>query len=251
MGLFWQQLAGVGHDLGHTGVTHIFHRDHLIGSGLGALMGLSTCWWKSDHNTHHVACNAVEHDPNIQHMPMLAITEKIFRQPFYDTYHGKWVAMDALARALVSRQHFFFYPLMAVARFNLYAQGARARGPTRPCLPPQCPQSPSPRAVPYCPRSPSRRSVSTGLIHLLVAKRDTMHHRAVELASLAVFAAWFGTLLYAQPSRGDAWAWLLLSHAVAGVLHVQICLSHWSLESYLGSAYNSDEDEWHVGGLSS
>ena len=29
--------------------------------------------WKSDHNTHHVVCNAVEHDPNIQHMPMLAV----------------------------------------------------------------------------------------------------------------------------------------------------------------------------------
>ena len=41
---------------------------------LSALMGLSVGWWKSDHNTHHVVCNAVEHDPNIQHMPMLAVS---------------------------------------------------------------------------------------------------------------------------------------------------------------------------------
>ena len=81
---------------------------------LSALMGLSVGWWKSDHNTHHVVCNAVEHDPNIQHMPMLAVTEKIFEQPsFWDSYHKKTVGMDAAARLLVSYQHLFFYPIMA------------------------------------------------------------------------------------------------------------------------------------------
>ena len=25
MGLFWQQLAGIGHDMGHSGITHNFH----------------------------------------------------------------------------------------------------------------------------------------------------------------------------------------------------------------------------------
>merc|ERR1719389_607213 len=79
LGIFWQQLAGIGHDLGHSGVTHDFYLDHIIGSVLSAFMGLSVGWWKSDHNTHHVVCNAIEHDPNIQHMPMLAITQKIFR----------------------------------------------------------------------------------------------------------------------------------------------------------------------------
>jgi delta8-fatty-acid desaturase len=122
MGVFWQQLAGLGHDLGHSAVTHDFHTDHKIGSCLSALMGLSVGWWKSDHNTHHVVCNAVEHDPNIQHMPILAITDKIYEKPFYDTYHKKIVSMDAIARFLVSHQHFIFYPFMLIARFNLYAQ---------------------------------------------------------------------------------------------------------------------------------
>ena len=58
------------------------HKDHIIGSILSAFMGLSVCWWKSDHNTHHIVCNAVEHDPNIQHMPMIAITDKIFKSHF-------------------------------------------------------------------------------------------------------------------------------------------------------------------------
>ena len=122
IGIFRQQLAGLGHDLGHSAVTHNFHRDHFIGSLLSALMGLSVGWWKSDHNTHHVVCNAVEHDPNIQHMPLLAITDKIYEKPFWDTYHKKTVGMDAIARFLVSYQHIIFYPFMAIARFNLYAQ---------------------------------------------------------------------------------------------------------------------------------
>ena len=45
MGIFWQQLAGLGHDLGHSGVSHNFHKDHLVGSILSSLMGLSVCWW--------------------------------------------------------------------------------------------------------------------------------------------------------------------------------------------------------------
>ena len=41
LGIFWQQLAGVGHDLGHSGVTHDFHTDHKLGSFLSSLMGMS------------------------------------------------------------------------------------------------------------------------------------------------------------------------------------------------------------------
>ena len=159
IGIFWQQLAGIGHDLGHSGVTHNFWTDHLVGSVLSSLMGLSVGWWKSDHNTHHVrickshsptlshfpqrrarcvegthldphpppvpqvVCNAIEHDPNVQHMPMLAITSKIFRRArFWDSYHHKWVGMDDVAHFLVSYQHLFFYPLMALGRWNLYVQ---------------------------------------------------------------------------------------------------------------------------------
>ena len=206
MGLFWQQLAGLGHDLGHSGVTHDFHLDHRIGSVLAAFMGLSVCWWKSDHNTHHVVCNSVEHDPNIQHMPLFAVTEKIFAKgPFWDTYHKKQVAMDRLARFMVSYQHILFYPIMAVARINLYAQG----------------------------------------IIFLLSKPDTIHYRKLELAMLTVFGAWLTALLWALPA-GEAGWWVLVSHAVAGILHVQIVLSHWSMDIYQGHAYTGKDDEWYI-----
>jgi delta8-fatty-acid desaturase len=43
LGLFWQQMAGLGHDLGHTGVSHVFHKDMWFGATvMNALMGIST-----------------------------------------------------------------------------------------------------------------------------------------------------------------------------------------------------------------
>ena len=207
MGVCWQQMAGLGHDLGHSGVTHNFHTDHIIGSVMSALMGLSVGWWKSDHNTHHVVCNAVEHDPNIQHMPMLAITEKIFEQPkFWDTYHKKWVGMDFAARLLVSYQHIFFYPLMAVGRINLYVQG---------------------------------------FLYILTGA-DRHNYPKTELVGLAAFFAWLSAVAYAQPSWQLGALWVLVSHAVSGLLHVQIVLSHWSMETYKGSPYTSKETEWYL-----
>ncbi len=206
MGIFWQQLAGLGHDLGHSGVSHNFHKDHLVGSILSSLMGLSVCWWKSDHNTHHIVCNAVEHDPNIQHMPMLAITEKIFRKPFWDTYHKKKVSMDWLARLFVSYQHIVFYPLMAVGRWNLYAQG----------------------------------------VIYLVTNHDKAHYKWTELTGISVFFAWMFSLALSMPTGMESLGWLLVSHAVAGILHVQIVLSHWSMETYMGTPYTNLETEWYL-----
>ena len=53
---------------------------------------------------------------------------------FWDTYHRKWVGMDDVAHFLVSYQHIFFYPLMALGRWNLYAQASSA-APPRPRAP--------------------------------------------------------------------------------------------------------------------
>merc|ERR1719231_1866916 len=40
--------------------------------------------------------------------------------------------------------------------------------------------------------------------------------------------------------------WLLMSHTIAGILHVQIVLSHWSMETYKGSPYTSKNTEWYL-----
>uniref|UniRef100_A0A7S2LV63 Fatty acid desaturase domain-containing protein n=1 Tax=Zooxanthella nutricula TaxID=1333877 RepID=A0A7S2LV63_9DINO len=180
-------------------------RDHLIGSSLAAVMGISSCWWKRNHNTHHVVCNSVEHDPDIQHMPILAVTPKIWDKPYWSTYYTKWVSMDGVARFLVSNQHIVFYPMMALARFNLYAQS---------------------------------------LIQL--CSPEVVHFRKVELSALAVYFAWVAKVALSMPSWVEVVGWLLVSHAVAGILHVQIVISHWAMETYHGHAYNDDKDEWYI-----
>merc|ERR1711988_125157 len=54
-----------------------------------------------------------------------------------------------------------------------------------------------------------------------------------------------GALVCAQPSWQMGVGWILVSHAAA-ILHVQIVLSHWSMETYLGSPYTSKETEWYL-----
>lgn len=206
LGLFWQQLAGLGHDLGHSAVTHHFWTDHFIGSALSALMGLSVCWWKNDHNTHHVACNAIEHDPNVQHLPLLAITDKIFRRArFWDTYHRRWVGMGDAARFFVTRQHLLLYPLLAVGRWNLYAQ-----------------------SVAY-------------ILH----RPDAAHFWRTEAVGIGFFFWWVSRIATTMPTWPLAAAWVMLAHAVAGILHVQIVLSHWPMHAYQGHP----RDDWYLATL--
>lgn len=126
LGMFWQQLAFVGHDTGHNALTHHQWVDYAIGVFVGNFLGgVSIGWWKRSHNVHHVVCNSVEHDPDIQvrlraaapapsqgtdlppapqHLPLLAVTNKIFDGPFFSSYHRKWFSVDGVARFMVCYQ---------------------------------------------------------------------------------------------------------------------------------------------------
>ena len=84
-----------------------------------------------------------------------------------------------------------------------------------------------------------------GLIYL-IAKPDTIHYRSLELCSLTVFFSWVGFLVSCVPGWRQRLLWVLVSHGVAGVLHVQIVLSHFAMRFYMGRAYNDKHDEWYV-----
>jgi len=102
MGFYWQQLAFIGHDLGHSSVTGSFTKDNVIGLFFGNFAGgISIGWWKRSHNVHHIVCNSIEHDPDIQHLPALAVTSKIF-EGFFSTFHGKEFVFGAIERFLVA-----------------------------------------------------------------------------------------------------------------------------------------------------
>ena len=199
LGMFWQQTMFIGHDAGHGAITHDHAKDFYIGLVVGNLCnGVGITWWTTTHNVHHCACNSLECDPDIQHMPVLAVTPKYFNS-VYSLYHKRVMAFDAAAKLLVSVQHYSFYPIMAVARFNLYAQS---------------------------------------LILLCTSKEIKPARRAMEFGVMGLYFAWLGALVAQMPTWGERVGFLLLSHAVGGLIHVQICLSHFSRDVFEGKPEN-------------
>eukprot|EP01138_Halocafeteria_seosinensis_P014443 gb/GECG01014745.1/.p1 GENE.gb/GECG01014745.1/~~gb/GECG01014745.1/.p1 ORF type:complete len:454 (+),score=30.92 gb/GECG01014745.1/:1-1362(+) len=191
LGMFWQQIAFIGHDLGHNGITHDRKTDSMLGLICGNLLtGVSISWWKRSHNVHHVATNWVNYDPDIQHLPVFAVTSKFFKS-IYSHYHDKIFAFDRLSKFLVTYQHWLFYPVMAVARFNLYLQSL-----------------------------------------LLLFTLKGVQNRTMEILAEAAYFAWYAYVISFLPTWQRQLACVVVSHAVVGLLHVQICLSHFARATY-------------------
>lgn len=67
------------HDASHNAITQNSKYDHYISTFIANIYaGISVGLWKDEHNTHHVATNHIEHDPDIQLIPFIAITTKMF-----------------------------------------------------------------------------------------------------------------------------------------------------------------------------
>ncbi|KAL3650748.1 hypothetical protein CASFOL_007151 [Castilleja foliolosa] len=122
MGILWIQSGWIGHDSGHYQVmsTPKLNRFAQILSG-NCLAGISIAWWKWNHNAHHIACNSLDHDPDLQHMPFFAVSSKLFNS-ITSYFYDRKMNFDCFARFLVSKQHWTFYPVMCLARLNLFAQ---------------------------------------------------------------------------------------------------------------------------------
>ncbi|KAM7517105.1 hypothetical protein LguiA_006688 [Lonicera macranthoides] len=122
LGFSWIQVTYLGHDSGHYQImsTRGWNKFAQILTG-NCLTGISIAWWKWTHNAHHVACNSLDHDPDLQHLPVFAVSSSFFKS-LTSSFYGRKLTFDSLARLLVSYQHFTFYPIMCVARINLYLQ---------------------------------------------------------------------------------------------------------------------------------
>eukprot|EP00756_Hemistasia_phaeocysticola_P063278 Hpha_TRINITY_DN6756_c0_g2::TRINITY_DN6756_c0_g2_i1::g.110851::m.110851/K13076/SLD; sphingolipid 8-(E)-desaturase len=191
LGVFWHQLAFIGHDLGHNAVFHDRAGRDYIGSLLVTLFfGVSGQWWKKSHNVHHVVTNAVQGDPDIQHLPVFAVSERQF-DGVWSFYHKRHFLFDRVARVLVPWQHWLYIPIMCLARHNLYLQS-----------------------------------------YLMVFTDRDCRNWKTELATLLGFAWWLMELTMRIDTAGVALYWWLLSHGICGLLHVQITLSHFSMETF-------------------
>lgn len=188
----------VTHDGAHLAITSIFAVDTLIAMFVADFCcGLSVGWWKSSHNVHHLVTNQPEHDPDIQNLPIFATCPSFFKgmQSTYYNFHFAW---DAAAEFLLPYQAYTYYPIMGVARFNLYL---------------------------------------LSWLHVLSAKSSSLGSskawwiRPTEILFMCCYWFIFGYCLVWRtlPTWPVRIMFVLVSHIVTMPLHVQITLSHWGM----------------------
>jgi delta8-fatty-acid desaturase len=198
LGCLWHQLAFTVHDAGHMGITHNFQADTVIGMLVADYLGgLSVCWWKYNHNVHHLVTNSPEHDPDIEHMPFFAISHRFFEN-LRSTYYEKIMYYDAFAKFMVRYQEYLYYVILCFGRFNLYR---------------------------------------LSWVYLLTGqgprKGPAWWHRYFEIAGQIFFWTWFGygVVYKSIPGGWNKLAFVLISHAITMPLHLQITLSHFAMST--------------------
>lgn len=200
LGLFWHQIMFTAHDAGHRAITSIFAVDTLIGLFIADFCcGLSMGWWKSSHNVHHLITNQPQHDPDIQNLPLFATCPSFFKS-LRSSYYNFTFVWDKAAEFLVPYQKYTYYPVMGIARFNLYL---------------------------------------LSWLHVLSSKSSALGSskawwiRPTEVAFMCCYWFLFGYVLLWRtlPSWTVRVAFVLVSHMVTMPLHVQITLSHWGMST--------------------
>ena len=205
LGIFWQQMAFIGHDLGHNAVTHNRIYDSYLGLFVGNFCtGISIGWWKRSHNVHHIATNSCTYDPDIQHLPIFAVDPVLVTTKLFSTYAKMYMPLSDIAHVFVKYQHWLYYPVMAFARFNLYVQ-----------------------------------SLNHALrLSYYSTAADLIWRQNLQIASLAGFWTWLIALTMSLPTWESRILFFLPAHMVAGILHVQITLSHFPMDTYTGVTYD-------------
>lgn len=200
--IFWQQMAFIGHDVGHHAITHDATWDDRIGLVAGNLLtGVSIGWWQKSHNAHHIVTNSIEFDPDIQHLPVLAISDKYFKS-IYSFYHKRVMQFDKVAKFFVRYQHLLYFVIMGLARFNLYLQS-----------------------------------------FLLAFSKEKVKMRFWEIFTMCLFWTWYLYLCSYLPTFWTRLAFVLLAHFLAGIIHIQITLSHFSMETHHGIPQESFKND--------
>ncbi|KAK9904344.1 hypothetical protein WJX75_009822 [Coccomyxa subellipsoidea] len=204
LSLFWQQLALVGHDVGHNQILRTRSLDSMIGIGITLFLGASVQWWKYNHNTHHVTPNSSEHDPDIQHLPFFALSNQFFKNLRSTFYQATMVFDNAITKMMISIQHYTFLPMMLVARFGFYAMST---------------------------------------FHLLAKGRPAIY-KPFEVAAFLGFFTWYLALCFCLPTWTERILFFAISHACFGIINLQTTLNHWGRPVEHGSALENYDNDW-------
>lgn len=198
LGMLWHQLVFTVHDAGHMGITHNFVVDSTIGMVVANFIGgLSVCWWKRNHNVHHIVTNSPEHDPDIEHIPFFAISHR-FLDSLTSSFYERVMPYDAFAKFVIPYQAYLYYIILSFGRFNLY-----------------------------------RLSWEHIILGLGPRKGSAKWHRYFELVGQIFFWYWFGYLVVAKsiPTWSARITFILVSHVITMPLHAQITLSHFAMST--------------------
>jgi delta8-fatty-acid desaturase len=134
------------------------------------------------------------HDPDTQNIPMFTTSPAFFSSIKSSYYNGFQFIWNSVADFTVQYQKYTYYPIMMIARFNLYYLSWLHLA--------------------------SARSIKRGTAAWI---------RPTEvLACLCYIYLFFYLLLWKSiPNGKDAWLFLLVSHMATLPLQIQITLSHW------------------------
>jgi fatty acid desaturase len=110
MAFLYGQVGLLGHDACHNGVFRSARANRLLAIFLDDfLIGLSSGWWRWNHNNHHANSNEVDVDPDT-HYPVFAFTnDQALRRP---PSMWPWIA----------RQHRLVFALLPAAAYSLRIQ---------------------------------------------------------------------------------------------------------------------------------
>jgi len=93
------QSGWVAHDYLHHAVLPSVYWNETIASVFGIIQGYDAVWWKSRHNSHHVATNDLDHDPDISIAPLLH-----FVQQYPD--------LKSTLKHIQRYQHLYYVPIL-------------------------------------------------------------------------------------------------------------------------------------------
>lgn len=136
-----------------------------------------------------------EHDPDLQNVPLFATSPTYFKSVLSTFYDFSFV-WDSAADFLVRYQKWTYYPVMALARFNLYFLSWR--------------------------HLLSSNASSPGSVWWI---------GPVEVVMMLCYWTLFGygLIWLTLPDWPTRVAFVLISHMITMLLHVQITLSHWGM----------------------
>ncbi|RVW72105.1 Delta(8)-fatty-acid desaturase [Vitis vinifera] len=98
----------VGHDSGHYQIMSSPGFNKLTQILVeNCITGISFAWWKWTHNAHHIACNSLDYESDLQHIPMFTVSSNLFNS-IKSIFCGRILKFNYVARFLFQLEHHLF-----------------------------------------------------------------------------------------------------------------------------------------------